>query len=93
MPDDYLRAIERLIAIVVGCLHWNSAQAHESATVKKGQSASSDDKTDRRLQCATSPKVLALAEPRAAQFVMASLVASGTAGGAPRFVRRSASIV
>jgi hypothetical protein len=28
MPDDYLRAIEPLIAIVLGCMRWKSAQAH-----------------------------------------------------------------
>ena len=33
-----------------------------------------------------------LAEPRDAQFVMASLVSSGTTRGEPRFVPRSASI-
>ena len=29
MPDDYLRSIEPLIAIVLGCMRWKSAQAHE----------------------------------------------------------------
>jgi hypothetical protein len=38
----------------------------------------SDDNTERRLQCPTAPKVLDLAEPRDAQFVVASLVSSGT---------------
>jgi hypothetical protein len=38
------------------------------------------------------PKVLDLAEPRDGQFVMASLVSSGTTRGEPRFVPRSASI-
>ena len=36
----------------------------------------------------TAPKVLDLAEPRDAQFVMASLVSSGTTRGEPRFVPR-----
>jgi hypothetical protein len=27
MPDDYLRLIELLIAIVLGCMRWKSAQA------------------------------------------------------------------
>jgi hypothetical protein len=36
MPDDYLRAIEPLIAIVLGCMGWKSGQAHEVTTVKKG---------------------------------------------------------
>src|SRR5882672_1353028 len=48
--------------------------------------------TKRRLQCQTAPKVLDPAEPRDAQFVMASLVSSGTTRGEPRFVPRSASI-
>jgi hypothetical protein len=26
MPDDYQRAIEPLIAIVLGCMRWKSAQ-------------------------------------------------------------------
>jgi hypothetical protein len=29
MPDDYLRSIEPLIAIVLGCMRWKSAQAYE----------------------------------------------------------------
>jgi hypothetical protein len=29
MPDDYLRSIEALIAIVLGCMRWKSARAHE----------------------------------------------------------------
>jgi hypothetical protein len=29
MPDDYLRSIEPLIAVVLGCMRWKSAQAHE----------------------------------------------------------------
>lgn len=29
MPDDYLRSIEPLIAIVLGCMRWKSAKAHE----------------------------------------------------------------
>ena len=29
MPDEYLRSIEPLIAIVLGCMRWKSAQAHE----------------------------------------------------------------
>src|SRR6266404_9143071 len=52
----------------------------------------SDDNTKRRLQCPTAPKVLDLAEPRDAQFVMASLVSSGTTRDEPPFVPRSASI-
>jgi hypothetical protein len=43
-------------------------------------------------ECLTSPKALDLAEPRDAQFVMASLVSSGTTRGETRFVPRSASI-
>src|SRR5258708_21826717 len=62
------------------------------ATVKKGRSTNSEDNTQRRLQCPTAPKVLDLAVPRDAQFVMASLVSSGTTRGEPRFVPRSASI-
>src|SRR6478736_3650135 len=47
----------------------------------------------RRLPCQTAPKVLDhLAEPRDAQFVMASLVSSGTTHGEPPFVPGSASI-
>jgi hypothetical protein len=48
--------------------------------------------TKRRLQCRVAPKVLNLAEPRDALFVMASLVSSGTTRGVRRFVPRSASI-
>src|ERR1700720_964465 len=48
--------------------------------------------TKRRLQCPTAPKVLDVAEPRDAQFVMASLVSSGTTRGEPHFVPGSASI-
>jgi hypothetical protein len=59
---------------------------------KKGCSTNSDDNTKRRLQCPTAPKVIDLAEPRDAQFVMASLVSSGTTRGEPRFVPRSALI-
>ena len=51
-----------------------------------------DDNGKRRLQCPTAPKVLDLAEPRDAQFVMASLVSSGTTRGEPRFVPTSALI-
>jgi len=29
MPDDYLRSIEPLIAIVLGYMRWKSAQAYE----------------------------------------------------------------
>ena len=29
MPDEYLRLIQPLIAIVLGCIRWQSAQAHE----------------------------------------------------------------
>jgi hypothetical protein len=46
----------------------------------------------RRLQCPTGSKVLGLAEPRDAQRVRASSVSSGTTGGEPPFVPRSASI-
>jgi hypothetical protein len=35
MPDDYLRAIEPLIAIVLGCMRWKSAQAHEVRRCKR----------------------------------------------------------
>jgi len=35
MPDDYLRSIEALIAIVLGCIRRNSAQAHECDEEKK----------------------------------------------------------
>jgi hypothetical protein len=59
---------------------------------KKGCSTNSDDNTKRRLQCPTAPKVIDLAEPRDAQFVMASLVSSGTTRGEPRFVPGSALI-
>jgi hypothetical protein len=52
----------------------------------------SDDNTERRLQRPTAPKVLDLAEPRDAQFVVASLVSPGTTRGEPRFVPRSALI-
>src|SRR5258708_4172471 len=62
------------------------------ATVKKGRSTNSEDNTKRRLQCPTAPKVLDLAVPRDAQFVMASLVSSGTTRGEPSFVPRVASI-
>jgi hypothetical protein len=50
------------------------------------------DKTKRRQQCPTAPKILDLAKLRDAQSVMASLVSSGTTRGEPRFVPRSASI-
>src|ERR1700751_3905389 len=63
-----------------------------AATVKKGLSTNSCDKAKRRRQCQTAPKVLNLVEPRDAQFVMASLVSSGTTRGEPHFVPRSASI-
>ena len=33
--DDYLRSIEPLIAIVLGCMRWKSAQAHEVRRWKK----------------------------------------------------------
>ena|SRR5437867_1938465 len=59
---------------------------------EKGRSTNSEDSTKRRLQCPTAPKVLDLAVPRDAQFVMASLVSSGTTRGERRFVPRSASI-
>jgi hypothetical protein len=52
----------------------------------------SEDNSKRRLPCLTAPKVLDLAVPRDAQFVMASLVSSGTTRGVPPFVPRSASI-
>jgi hypothetical protein len=52
----------------------------------------SDDNTKRRLQCPTAPKVLDLAEPRDARFVMAGLVSSGTTRGERPFVPRSALI-
>jgi hypothetical protein len=29
LPDDYLGSIELLIAIVLGCMRWKSAQAHQ----------------------------------------------------------------
>jgi hypothetical protein len=29
MPDEYLRAIDPLIAIVLGCMRWKSAQDNE----------------------------------------------------------------
>jgi len=29
MPADYLRSIELLIVIVLGCMRWKSAQAHQ----------------------------------------------------------------
>src|SRR5450631_1256439 len=48
--------------------------------------------TKRRPPCPTAPKVLDLAEPRDAHFVMASLVSSGTTRGEPLFVPGSASI-
>src|SRR3954452_16338604 len=51
-----------------------------------------DDYIKRRPQCLTAPKALDLAEPRDAQFVMASLVSSGTTRGEPPFAPRSASI-
>jgi hypothetical protein len=43
-------------------------------------------------QCPTAPKVLDLAEPRDAQFVMASLVSSGTTRGELPSVPESVSI-
>jgi hypothetical protein len=83
MPDVYLRSIEPLIVIVLGCMRWKGAQADE---------VRHSDDTKRRLQCPTAPKVLNLAEPRDARFVMASLVSSGTTRGEPPFVPRSALI-
>src|SRR5215468_8351274 len=35
MPDVYLRSIEPLMAIVLGCMRWKSAQAHEVRPRKK----------------------------------------------------------
>ena len=35
MPDDYLRSIEPLIAVVLGCMRWKSAQAREVRRQKK----------------------------------------------------------
>jgi hypothetical protein len=35
MPDGYLRAIEPLIAIVLGCMRWKSAQADEVRRKKR----------------------------------------------------------
>src|SRR3954453_12659203 len=58
----------------------------------KGCSTTSDDSTKRRLRCPIAPIILDLAVPRDAQFVMASLVSSGTTRGEPRSVPRSASI-
>jgi hypothetical protein len=55
-------------------------------------STNSDDNTKRRLKCLIAPKVLDLAELRDAQFVMASLVSSGTTRGEPPFVPKNASI-
>src|SRR5256885_1384822 len=49
-------------------------------------------KPKRRQQCPTAPRALDLAEPPDAQFVMASLVSSGTTRGKPPFVPRGASI-
>jgi hypothetical protein len=57
-----------------------------------GEAGNSYDKTKRRQQCPTAPKVLDLAKPRDAQSVMASLVSFGTTRGEPRFVPRGASI-
>src|ERR1700757_1372686 len=91
MPDDDLRSIEPLIAIVLGCMCWKSTQAHEVRSEKKDDRRTAAIKPKRRLQCPTAPKVLDLAEPRDAQFVMAGLVSSGTTGGGTRFVPRSAS--
>ncbi len=90
MPDDYLRSIESLIAIVLGCMRWKSGQAHEVGG-ENGRSTNRDDNTKRRLQCPIAPIILDLAEPRDAQFVMARVVSSGTTHGAP-FVPSSVSI-
>src|SRR5258705_8602238 len=59
---------------------------------KKGWSTNSDVNAERRLPCQTAPKVIDLAEPRDAQFAMASLVSFGNTRGEPPFVPRSASI-
>jgi hypothetical protein len=59
---------------------------------EKGLSTNSEDSTERRLECPTAPKVLDLAVPRGAQFVMASLVSSGLLVANPALfqeVRRS----
>jgi hypothetical protein len=91
MPDDYLRSIELLIVIALGCMRWKTRTGSSSATVKKDDRRTAAIKP-RRQQCPTAPKVLDLAEPRDAQSVMASSVSSGTTRGEPPFVPRNASI-
>ena len=91
MLNEYPRSIEPVIAIVVGWMGWKGAEAHE-VTVKEGRLTNDDDNTKRRLQCRTAPKILDVAQPRDAQFVMASLVWSGITRGEFPFVPRSASI-
>jgi hypothetical protein len=62
-------------------MRWKSTRAHEVRRVKKRMIDDSDTSTKRRLQCPIAPKVLDPAEPRDAQFVMATLVSSGTTRG------------
>jgi hypothetical protein len=35
MPDDYPGSIELVIAIVLGCMRWKSAQAHQVRREKR----------------------------------------------------------
>jgi hypothetical protein len=92
MPDVYLRSIELLIVLILGCIRRKGAEADEVRRLEKGWSTNSDDNTKRRLRCPTAPKALDLAEPRDAQFVMASLASSGTTRGEHTFVPRDAVI-
>ena len=88
ITDFYLRAIEPLIAIVLGCMHRKNAQALK-CDIEKDDNRTAN-KTKRRQQC--TPKVLDMARPGDARSVMVSLASSGTTRGELRFVPRSASI-
>jgi hypothetical protein len=92
MPDVYLRSIELLIVIVLSCMCRKGAQVDEVRRREKDDRRTATIIPKGDLQCPTAPKVLDPAEPRDAQFVMASLVSSGTTRGDPPLfqeVRRS----
>jgi hypothetical protein len=92
MSDDYQRSIESLIAIVLGCIGGKAHRLMKCDGEKEDNRRAATTLPRGDFKCPTAPRIPELAELRDAQFVMASLVLSGTTRGETHFAPGSASI-